>query len=114
MLKQKQRYKNNAERAFVEKAKSEGWNISKRGWPDFFCEKDGRFMCVEVKPQRADGREALKFHQIKRMEWLQFLGAECFVGIEGDLIPFKPEEEWEKYNSLKTNRTSRKYEEDFI
>ena len=95
------RYRNVAEQAFVKQAKSEGWEVTKRGWPDFFCKKGDRVMCVEVKPEKKDGsRKALRVNQIHRMEWLQSLGVECYVGIGGELVPFVADDEWYPYYSL--------------
>ena len=67
------RNRNVAEYAFRKQASAEGWEVTKRGWPDFFCRKGDRVMCVEVKPEKKDGtRKALRVNQIKRMEWGSF------------------------------------------
>jgi Holliday junction resolvase len=29
-----------------------GWEVTKRGWPDFLCLKGGKLVCIEVKPKR--------------------------------------------------------------
>lgn len=29
-----------------------GWEVTKRGWPDFACFKDGKLVLIEVKPKR--------------------------------------------------------------
>jgi hypothetical protein len=43
-------YRNDAERRFVELASSEGWTVTKRGWPDFVCFRGDEVRVVEVKP----------------------------------------------------------------
>lgn len=44
-------YRNEAEQKFAETARQNGWFVTKRGWPDFFCvHEDGSIMLVEVKP----------------------------------------------------------------
>lgn len=42
-------YGSMAERAFAAWARSEGWTVTKRGWPDFMCRRNGQVMAVEVK-----------------------------------------------------------------
>lgn len=37
------------ERQFAEKMLAEGWDVTKRGWPDFICRRNGELMAVEVK-----------------------------------------------------------------
>jgi Holliday junction resolvase-like predicted endonuclease len=45
--------KNIAEAKVWNQLTKQGWNISKRGWPDFFCWKDsGEILFVEVKQRR--------------------------------------------------------------
>ena len=43
------RYSNDAEDSFARWAASRGWQVTKRGWPDFICRRDREFMAVEVK-----------------------------------------------------------------
>jgi hypothetical protein len=43
---------NNAEEAFRRQAVDSGWTVSKRGWPDFICERDGKIVIVEIKAHR--------------------------------------------------------------
>lgn len=47
------RGKNVAENQFARRIIKEGWTITKRGWPDFLCERDGELLLVEVKPGRS-------------------------------------------------------------
>jgi hypothetical protein len=98
------KYKNPAEGKFADTARSNGWEVSKEGWPDFFCQhEDGRTMAIEVKPKsKKDGfRYALKASQICRLAWLQSFGIDCFVSIADDLIPFDEDAEWERYTRLR-------------
>lgn len=39
----------NPEAEFVAKMLAEGWEVTKRGWPDFICRRNGELMYVEVK-----------------------------------------------------------------
>src|SRR5579885_2434779 len=68
--------KNRYERTFYELAEAKGWTVTKRGWPDFFCEhpETGRVMCVEVKPAGVP----LKREQQILMERLAALGVDCY------------------------------------
>jgi hypothetical protein len=106
-------YKNPSENAFAETARSNGWAVTKLGWPDFFCEhEDGRIMAVEVKPKRKRGtRAVLKTSQIKRLAWLQSLGVACYVSIADKLVPFDENAEWQIHSrkgSRAVNREDQK------
>lgn len=67
-------YKNPSEKAFAEMLRDDGWNVVKRGWPDFFCTRMGRVMVVEVKPENRH----LKHHQKIIMNWLASLGVDVY------------------------------------
>lgn len=68
---------NGPEKAFFDAAKAAGWEVTKRGWPDFFCVKEGgRIALVEVKASFADD---LKTEQREVMEALARYGVPCFV-----------------------------------
>jgi hypothetical protein len=67
------RPKNEAEAEFYDWAKSRGWQLTRRGWPDFFCWRDGQIALVEVKPKK--GRR-LKQHQIFVLKALAEAGTE--------------------------------------
>jgi len=70
-------YKNPAERKFSEVARNQGWKITKRGWPDFICFRDGEVMFVEVKKNNAQRfktaqeiiHKILKEHGINVCRW---------------------------------------------
>lgn len=66
---------NVAEEAFCDWAASRGWNLSRKGWPDFFCWFDGQVACVEVKPV---GRERLSDSQKGVMRALVAAGIPCY------------------------------------
>ena len=51
-VKKSREYRNLAEFEFVRKAVSMGWEVTKRGYPDFICYKGDEFMLVEVKRKR--------------------------------------------------------------
>lgn len=68
--------KNKAEAACFEYLSSNGWTVTKRGWPDFFCVKDGAICAVEVKPKKTS---KLKQNQIAIMGELSAKGIRCFM-----------------------------------
>jgi hypothetical protein len=51
--------KNITEEAFAVRAVTEGWSVTKRGWPDYLCWRGDEVIFVEVKP---DG-QGLSTHQ---------------------------------------------------
>ena len=67
--------KNKAESEFYNYTKSKGWDLTKRGWPDFFCWKDDKIICVEVKNHRS---RRLKKHQTFIMRELSKRGISCY------------------------------------
>lgn len=72
--------KNANELAFERMAESKGYTFTHRGWPDYLCEKDGRYVAVEVKPRTNRGRlQYLKHEQVVVMLFLQSLGVTCCV-----------------------------------
>lgn len=81
------RPKNLAEGAFWDLATERGWQITKRGWPDYFVQKDGHIIAVEVMPSA--GR-APRFDQRQVMAALEAAGIRCFIwSPEGGFRPFK-------------------------
>lgn len=88
------RPKNAAEAECFDALTKEGWTLTKRGWPDFFCIRDGEICCVEVKPH--------KWHRLKRnqrtiMEHLASFGVKCYKWTpEGGLEPVKAHEQAEE------------------
>jgi hypothetical protein len=46
---------NPAEAAFFEELTADGWEVFKRGWPDFICVRNGKVLLVEVKPTPVEG-----------------------------------------------------------
>jgi len=73
--------RNGPENAFEVKAIENGWDVTKRGWPDFLCFKGSRVIAVEVKPlSKATGKlQYLKLAQVRTMLWLSSVGVECYV-----------------------------------
>ena len=57
------------------KAKTAGWQVARRGWPDFICWKDNQAVCVEVKNSKDD---KLSEAQATVMELLANLGVKCY------------------------------------
>lgn len=63
------------ESAFQHWAESEGWSVTKRGWPDFICRRNGELMAVEVK----GGKDGLRSEQIAAMRDLQDAGIPTYM-----------------------------------
>lgn len=70
------RPKNIAEGQFYDLAVEKGWDITNRGWPDFFLEKDGQLICVEVKPSQNSN---LRSPQRRIMSALSAYGIPCYM-----------------------------------
>lgn len=60
---------------FAEWAESQGWDVTKRGWPDFICRRDGALMAVEVK----GGADELSPEQIDALDDLSAAGLPTYV-----------------------------------
>ena len=69
----RRRRQNQAEQSFVDFAEAQGWETTKRGWPDFVCFENNKAFCVEVKPRS----KALKREQRRIMEWLESYQIDC-------------------------------------
>jgi hypothetical protein len=67
--------KNEAEEKFRAKMTAAGWSLTKRGWPDFLCTRDGRFIVVEVK--RGTWRPR-GLAQSTVLDFLTVHGIECY------------------------------------
>ena len=66
---------NKAEAEFFSSMESEGWELTKKGWPDFACFKDGKLVLIEVKPKRS---HRLKYWQHQIMFELVKHGIRCY------------------------------------
>lgn len=67
--------KNSAEAMCYDTMTEQGWTVTKRGWPDFFCMKDGEICVVEVKPRATT---PIKPNQKVIMDKLKEHGIACF------------------------------------
>lgn len=67
--------RNQAEGMLYDKMTKEGWTVTKRGWPDFFCIKGDEICAVEVKPRAST---PLKPNQRFIMEKLKQYGIKCY------------------------------------
>jgi VRR-NUC domain len=82
---------NPTEARIADVLRTRGWKVTKRGWPDFFCQlPDGRFAAVEVKPLEGH----LTRPQLRCMRALTAAGIPCFVAKvdrngHGTLQPFQ-------------------------
>lgn len=70
----------------------EGWDVTKRGWPDFVAfSPDGSVRVIEVKPRKPDGSlKALKVEQIRILNWLYSLGVDVYLSDGDQLEPYEP------------------------
>lgn len=80
-------YSNRHENDLYNLASGLGWEVTKRGWPDFICWDGDNMILVEVKPPG---------HLLNQSQWrvmlaLSRLGAKCFVYSGGALKPFDPD-----------------------
>lgn len=79
---------NIAEATFEEWAHRNGWETTKRGWPDFLAFKDKVVMFVEVKPTAS---QPLKASQFRVFQLLASAGFECYrYDPTTGLNPYKP------------------------
>jgi hypothetical protein len=51
------RTSNPTERRVADRLIRDGWEVMKRGWPDFLAYRDGEVRFVEVKPPRSRKRD---------------------------------------------------------
>ncbi|MBA7536074.1 hypothetical protein ES705_28336 [subsurface metagenome] len=80
--------KNPAERLLFQQLTAEGWEVTKRGWPDFACFKGNNLALIEVKP---NSRCHLKRTQQRLMVALANLGVKCFLwSPDGGFEPITP------------------------
>ena len=72
---------NESESVFEVIAKSKGYTILRRGWPDFALRRaDGSLFCVEVKSYA----DSLSTEQIRMIEFLASAGIPCYVSKNGE------------------------------
>lgn len=81
-------YPNKHEDAFASMAHVLGWEVSKRGWPDFICWDGDEAIFVEVKPKGRWLRES----QHRLLHFFASKGIPCFVSDGYTMIPFDPDE----------------------
>ena len=75
-VKKAKEYRNVAERAFSEGARAKGWQVTKRGYPDFICYlPDGGLVLVEVKTKST---HKLHKNQWRLMNVLKNNGIRCY------------------------------------
>ena len=67
--------RNRFEAELFQLMKSDGWELTKRGFPDFACFRNGELILVEVKPKRS---HRLKRAQYRLMLALAQQGVKCF------------------------------------
>lgn len=72
---------NESESVFEVIAKSKGYTILRRGWPDFALMRgDGSLFCVEVKR----GSASLSREQEDMIDFLALAGIPCYVSRNGE------------------------------
>lgn len=64
-----------AEELFKEDMFLEGWEVTKKGWPDYICWKDGKIILVEVKRSKTD---YLSKEQVFVLQFLASYGIPCY------------------------------------
>ena len=69
------RPQNAAEAECYDKLTANGWQVTKKGWPDFFVTKGNKFAVVEVKRRNT---HRLKYHQRLVMKLLSSMGIPCY------------------------------------
>lgn len=80
--------KNPYERQLYDELTAQGWDVTKRGWPDFACFKGDNLALVEVK---SGGNRHLKREQYRLMAALAKLGVRCFRwSSDGGFQPVTP------------------------
>lgn len=75
-------YRNLPENTAARKLEEAGWEVTKRGWPDFICRDPdgGAVMAVEVKPRYPDGEfHPLKTAQLEVFKILDSFGVPCWI-----------------------------------
>jgi hypothetical protein len=77
-------YANVPEQSFADEARKLGWEVTKKGWPDFICTKGGKMVFVEVKPGR---NHRLSIAQTRVMDFLAKAGIECYRWEPGKILP---------------------------
>jgi len=69
------RPKNVAEQQLYDGLIAKGWEVTRKGMPDFACYKNGELVLIEVKPRRS---ERLKRDQYRLLTALAGHGVRCF------------------------------------
>lgn len=67
--------RNKTERQLLDLMQDNGWELTKKGWPDFACFKDGKLILIEVKPKRS---HKLKYWQRRIMLELIKHDVKCY------------------------------------
>ena len=83
-------YRNAVEHRFAAWALAQGWYVTKRGWPDFWCQRpDGSVVAVECKPRiETNGRmKVLRRDQVRVLSWLAQHGVEVYLSDGVGLAP---------------------------
>ena len=75
LMKERRLLKNKAERVLQDLLEADGWEVYKRGMPDFACYRGTEFMLIEVKPNLSHN---LKEHQYKLLAKLAKYGVPVF------------------------------------
>lgn len=85
-------WSNETEGDFADLARRNGWEVTKRGWPDFLCFKDGELIAVEVKPRTVKGKLKLPSrYQVLTMQILEAHGIKCYLSDGKTLERFNAE-----------------------
>jgi len=91
-------YKNKAEQIFAEKARLDGWRVTKQGYPDFICYKGRDIMLVEVKQT--------KYHRLKRGQ-RKFMNTAARHGLR--CYKWSPDNDWLLCREKRTKEIDKSY-----
>ena len=86
-MRKEERPRNYAEAMLYDIMVASGWKLTKRGWPDFLCKKDGRVVVIEVKSKRG---HRLKEEQKEMLLWFSQAGIEAYRWTPAGFEPVKP------------------------
>jgi hypothetical protein len=94
--KQKEFYRNYAEQLFFLTAKEHGWEVTKRGYPDFICYRQDKDFLILVEVKRSKNHR-LKLSQDRFMRFLSAHGIRCYKwSPDNDWMSEKNDRMWGK------------------
>lgn len=90
-------YANFHENETFKKLRGKGWDIGKRGWPDFVgTDEEGHTVAIEVKPSIGF---PIKREQYKVLKLLSEAGIKVFISDGITIEPFDPKKHEQSYRT---------------